>query len=97
MRAVILGFLCGLPSAGVSAQSAPLAPKPAAIELARHRQSSWCAMAVDAVGTGTTGATNGEIGTGATVFRTGVPTTLGTQVGAIPSQISAAPLRLGYQ
>ena len=32
MRAVILGFLCGLAWAGVSAQSAPLAPKPAAIE-----------------------------------------------------------------
>jgi hypothetical protein len=42
---------------------------------------------VDAVGTGTTGATDRAIGTGATVFRTGVPTTLGLQAGAIPTQI----------
>jgi hypothetical protein len=46
-------------------------------------------MAVDAVGTGTTGATNGAIGTGATVFRTGTPKTLGPQVGAIPTEIGA--------
>jgi hypothetical protein len=46
-------------------------------------------MAVDAVGTGITGATNRAIGTGATVFRTEVPTTLGLQVGAIPTQIGA--------
>ena len=46
-------------------------------------------MAVDAVGTGAAGATNGANGTGATVFRTGVPTTLGLQVGAIPTQIGA--------
>jgi len=44
-------------------------------------------MAVDAVGTGTAGATNRAIGTGATVFRTGVSTTLGLQVGAIPEHI----------
>src|SRR5215472_3479791 len=43
-------------------------------------------MAADAVGTGTAGATNRAIGTGATVFRTEVPTTLGLQVGAIPTQ-----------
>ena len=52
-------------------------------------------MAVDAVGTGTTGATNGAIGTGATVFRTGIPKTLGPQVGAIPTEIGAAPLGAG--
>ena len=46
-------------------------------------------MAVDAVGTGTIGATNGEIGTGTTVFGTGVPTTPGPQAGAIPTQIGA--------
>ena len=46
-------------------------------------------MAVDAVGTGAAGATNGANGTGATVFRTGVPTTLGLQVGAIHTQIGA--------
>jgi len=46
-------------------------------------------MAVDAVGTGTAGATNPAIGTGATVFQTEVPTTLGLQVGAIPTQIGA--------
>ena len=50
---------------------------------------SWFAMDVDAVGTGTTGATNGTIGTGATVFRTGIPRTLGPQVGAIPTEIGA--------
>ena len=47
-------------------------------------------MAVDAVGTGTTGATNGTIGTGATVFRTGIPRTLGPQVGAMPPEIGSA-------
>jgi len=52
-------------------------------------------MAVDAVGTGTTGATNRAIGTGATVFRTGIPKTLGPQVGAIPTEIGAAPLGAG--
>ena len=46
-------------------------------------------MAVDAVGTGTAGATNRAIGAGATVFRTGVPATPGLQVGAIPTQIGA--------
>ena len=50
---------------------------------------SWCAMAVDAVSTGTAGATNRAIGIGATVFRTGVPTTPGAQAGAIPSKIGA--------
>ena len=55
--------------------------------MGRHRLLSWCAMAVDVVGTATTGATNGAIGTGATVFRTGIPRTLGTQVGAIPTMI----------
>ena len=44
-------------------------------------------MAVDAAGAGTAGATNRAIGTGATVFRTGVLTTPGPQVGAIPTQI----------
>jgi hypothetical protein len=44
-------------------------------------------MAVDTVGTGPTGAINGAIGTGATVSQTGVPTTLGLQVGAIPTLI----------
>jgi len=58
----------------------------------RHRQSSWCAMAVDAVSTGTTGATNRAIGSGAIVFRTGAPTTPGAQVGTIPTQIDTAPL-----
>jgi|SRR6516165_1585379 len=52
-------------------------------------------MAVDAVGTGAAGATNGAIGTGATVFRTGVPTTPGAQVGTIPTQIGAIPLGAG--
>src|SRR5215472_17261905 len=46
-------------------------------------------MAVDAVGTETAGATNRAIGIGATVFRTGVPTTPGAQAGAIPSKIGA--------
>ena len=46
-------------------------------------------MGVDAVGTGPTGATNGAIGAGATVSQTGVPTTLGLQVGAIPTLIGA--------
>jgi len=46
-------------------------------------------MAVGAVGTGTAGATNRAIGTGTTVFRTGVPTTPGPQVGAISTQIGA--------
>ena len=35
---------------------------------------SWCAMAVDEVGTGTTGATNGAIGSGVTAFQTKVVT-----------------------
>ena len=52
-------------------------------------------MAVDAVGTGAAGATNGAIGTGATVFRTGVPMTPGAQVGTIPTQIGAIPLGAG--
>ena len=47
--------------------------------------------AVDAVGTGAAGATNGNIATGATVFRTGVPTTPGAQVRTIPTQIGAGP------
>jgi hypothetical protein len=50
---------------------------------------SWFAKAVDAVGTGTAGATNGAIGTAATVFRTVVPTTPGAQVGTIPIQSGA--------
>jgi hypothetical protein len=52
-------------------------------------------MAVDAAGTGAAGVTNGAIGTGATVFRTGVPTTPGAQVGPIPTQIGAIPLGAG--
>ena len=48
-------------------------------------------MAVDAVSTGTTGATNRAIGSGAIVFRTGAPTTPGAQVGTIPTQIGAVP------
>ena len=44
-------------------------------------------MAVDAVGTGADGATNRAIGIGATVFRMGVLTMAGPQVGAIPTQI----------
>jgi hypothetical protein len=52
-------------------------------------------MAVDAVGTGTAGATNRVIGTGATVFRTEVPTTPGAQVGTMPIQMGAAPLGAG--
>ena len=50
---------------------------------------SWFAMDVDAVGTGTAGAPNRAIGSGATVFRTGIPRTLGPQVGAIPTEIGA--------
>ena len=46
-------------------------------------------MAVDAIGTGAAGATNRVIGSGATVFRTGVHTTPGPQVGTIPTQIGA--------
>ena len=46
-------------------------------------------MAVDGVGTGTAAATNGAFGTGATVFRAGVPTTPGVQVGTIPIQSGA--------
>jgi hypothetical protein len=60
----------------------------------RHRPSSWCVTAVDTAGTGAAGATNWNIGTaGATVFRTGVPTTPGAQVRTIPTQIGAAPPR----
>jgi hypothetical protein len=44
-------------------------------------------MAADAVGTGTAGAANRAIGTGAIVFRTEVPTTLGLQVGATPTKM----------
>jgi hypothetical protein len=44
-------------------------------------------MAVDAVGTETAGATNRAIGIGATVYRTGVPTTPGAPAGAIPTQV----------
>src|SRR5262249_29886993 len=66
--------------------SLPILPQ---LSLARHRHSSWCATAVDAVGIRTVGATNRAIGTGATVSRTGVPTTFGLQVGAIPTQIGA--------
>ena len=46
-------------------------------------------MAADAVGTGTAGATNRAIGTGATVFRTEAPTKLGLQVGATPTKMGA--------
>jgi hypothetical protein len=46
-------------------------------------------MVVDAVGTGSTGVTDRAIGTGATVFRTGVRTTLGLQAGAIPTKMGA--------
>jgi hypothetical protein len=46
-------------------------------------------MVVDAVGAGTTGATNGAIGIGVTVFPTGIRKTLGPQVGAIPTEIGA--------
>ena len=52
-------------------------------------------MAVDAVGTETAGTTNGVIGTGATVFRAGVPTTPGVQVGTIPTQIGVVFLSIG--
>src|SRR5215472_11134945 len=57
------------------------------LSLARSRPLSWRATAVDAVGTGTAGVTNGATGAGATVFRTGVATTPGAQVGTIPKQI----------
>jgi hypothetical protein len=46
-------------------------------------------MAVDAVGTGHTGATNGAIGSGVIAFRMEVPTTAGPQGGTIPVQIGA--------
>jgi len=72
-----------------SAQAAQLAPKPITIGVGAAPPLCWCAMAADAVGAGAAGATNRAIGTGATVFRTGVPTTLGLKVGAIPTQIGA--------
>jgi hypothetical protein len=83
MRGLILAFAGGLALAA-SAQAAPLARNPASIELSGRRPSSWCAMAVDAVGTGAAGATNGAIGAGANVSRTAVLTTPGAQVGTIP-------------
>ena len=46
-------------------------------------------MVVDAVGTGTAGATNRAIGTGATVFRTGVLRMPGRRAGAISTKIGA--------
>jgi hypothetical protein len=48
-------------------------------------------MAVDAVGTGTTGVTNGEIGSGVTAFQTEVvmDTRAGARGGTIPTQIGA--------
>ena len=47
---------------------------------------SWCAMAVDAVGIGTAGATTRAIGIGVTAFQTKVVTvtTAGTPGGAMP-------------
>jgi hypothetical protein len=72
-------------------QAAPVWRNRAEIEFgAKHRSLSWCAMAVEAVGTGAAGATNGGYWDWGAVFRTGVPTTLGAQVGAISTQIGAA-------
>jgi hypothetical protein len=61
------------------------------LSLGRHRLLSWCAMAVDAVGTGTAGATNRAIGSGVTAFQTKVvmDTTAGARGGTIPTQIGA--------
>ena len=90
MRALILVFALGLALAASAqvALSLPIVPR---LSLARLRPSSRCATAVDAVGTGTAGAPNRAIGSGATVFRTGGLTTPGAQVGAIATEIGAVP------
>ena len=89
MRTVIPAFVLGLALVASATRSHPRRRGSSSV---RHLRSSWYAMAVDAVGTGTAGATNRVIGTGATVFRTEVPTTPGAQVGTMPIQIGAVLL-----
>src|SRR5271169_4748621 len=60
---------------------APLPNDPPSLApLARHRPSNWSLEAPGGVGTAPTGSTTGAIGTGATAFRTEVPTAAGAQV-----------------
>ena len=63
--------------------SRPILPR---LSLARGRPWSWCVTAVDPVGTGPAGATNGAIGRGVTAFQTKVVTvtTAGARGGTIP-------------
>jgi hypothetical protein len=88
MRPVTIGCVLGLASMA-SARAVPLVHNPAGIELGAHRRSSWCAMAVGAVGTGPTGATIGAIGSGVTAFPTKVVmvTTGGALAGTLLIQI----------
>jgi hypothetical protein len=89
MRTLIFAFAVGLAFAA-STQAVPVWRDAARIELGA---ASFIELVRDGCGRslhGTVGATNGAIGTGATVFRTGVPKP-GAQVGTIHNQIGAVP------